>query len=170
MSALSASKAHYDSLQKLAAKTAAETLRSYGINLSLLHYSGRVEGAIKAQWLERQVGWDWPAIARSNREFKSFCLAMWAPNDQLVGLALMTLSKQAVTLKFVEGRPSSDCTFKGKRILIALEVAANYAQGAGVGEIRIHPLNDTLAHLYESVYGFEVVKERKSESYYRKRI
>lgn len=170
MSALTASKAHYDSLQKRAAKTAAETLRSQGINLTLLHYSGRVEEAIKAQWGGSRVGWDWPAITRANREFKSFCLAMWTPDDQLIGLALMTLSKQAVTLKFVEGRPSTDCLFKGKRILIALEVAANYAQGAGVDEIRIHPLNETLAHFYESVYGFEVVKERKGESYYRKRI
>jgi len=170
VSALSASKAHYEDLQTRAARTAAETLRSYGLNLTLLRYSGRVEGAIKTQWSERRVGWDWSAIARSNREFKSFCLAMWTPDDQLIGLALMTLGKHAVTLKFVEGRPSTDCTFKGKRILIALEVATNYAQGAGVDEIRIHPLNDTLAHLYESVYGFEVVKERKSESYYRKRI
>lgn len=170
MSALKAAKAHYDSLQKRAAKTAAEALRTHGIDLTLLHYSGRVEDAIKTQWGGSRVGWNWPEIVRCNREPKAFCLAMWTPDDDLVGLALMTLSREAVTLKFVEGRPSMDCTFKGKRILVALEVAANYAQGAGVNELRIHPLNETLVHLYESVYGFEVVKERKGESYYRKRI
>lgn len=170
MSALLAAKAYYDSLQKRSARAAAEILRSHGIDLVLLHYSGRAKEAVEDQWGGSRMGWNWPEISRCHREPKAFCLAMWTHDDQLVGLALMTLNTEAVTLKFVEGRPSTDCTFKGKRIIIALEVAANYAQGAGVKEIRIHPLNDALAHLYENVYGFEVVKGRKDESYYRKRI
>jgi len=85
-------------------------------------------------------------------------------------MALITLSSEAATIRYVEGRPSQDCTYKGKRALIALEVATNYALGAGLSEIRIHPLNETLAHLYERTYGFEVVRPRKEEAYYRKRI
>lgn len=95
---------------------------------------------------------------------------MWTPDDQLVGLALITLNSEAATVRFVEGRPTNDCRFKGKRMLIALEVAANYAQAAGLTEIRIHPLNHALAQLYQTAYGFEVVKPRKEEAYYRKRI
>lgn len=170
MSALDAAKAHYDSLQKRAARTAAETLRNHGIDLKLLHYSGRAAEAVQKQWSGSAAGWDWPEIVRRHRTPKTFCLAMWTSDDQLIGLALILLNREAATLKYVEGRPSSDCTFKGKRVLIALEVAANYAQAAGVKEIRIHPLNDTLGQMYESVYGFEVVKPRKEEAYYRKRI
>ncbi|MNT41424.1 hypothetical protein D3C72_1777840 [compost metagenome] len=95
---------------------------------------------------------------------------MWTPDDQLIGLALITLSAEAATLNFVEGRPTHDCAYKGKRVLVALEVAVNYAQAAGLQELRIHPLNEALGQLYETAYGFEVVKPRKGEAYYRKRI
>lgn len=170
MSALQVAKAFYDDLQKKAARTAAASLREAGIDVILLHHSRRADEAIQQQWGGSSAGWDWAEIARRYRTPKSFCLAMWSPDDQLLGMAMITLSSEAATVRFVEGRPTLDCKYKGKRGLIALEVAANYAQGAGLSEIRIHPLNEALAHLYERTYGFEVVRPRKEEAYYRKRI
>lgn len=73
-------------------------------------------------------------------------------------------------LRFLEGDPRQDCPLRGKRILIALETAANYAQGRGKKEIRVQPIDDKLVYLYESVYGFVLESPKNEEPYYRKGV
>lgn len=170
MSALRVTQAYYEGLQNGAAQAAARTLGEAGIDVTLLRYSRRVDEAVADQWQERQVEWDWSEITRKYRGPKSFCVAMWSPGDRLSGVAMMTVSPEAVTVKFVEGDPRPDCPLIGRRALIALEVATNYAQQCGINEIRIHPVNVALARFYETVFGFELVKPHKEEPYYRKRI
>ncbi len=170
MSALKATQAYYEEAQTKAATAAAQTLREYGFEVRILRFSRRTDLAIDAQWTGRTVAWDWPEIARRYREPKSYCFATWGPNDRLSGLGLITLTKTAATIRFVEGDPRPDCPLSGKRTLIALEVATNYAQLCGLEELRIHPLNEALGTLYQDVYGFELVKPHKEEPYYRKRI
>ncbi len=81
-----------------------------------------------------------------------------------------SLTNQAVVLRFVEGDPSPDCTLRGLRMLVALEVATNYAQAAGLRELRIQPINEALSALCEDVYGFALVKPHREASYYVKAI
>jgi hypothetical protein len=55
-------------------------------------------------------------------------------------------------------------------MLVALEVATNYAQAAGLRELRIQPINEALSALCEDVYGFALVKPHREASYYVKAI
>ncbi len=80
------------------------------------------------------------------------------------------MNMEAATLRYCEGNPQDGCVYKGKRVLIALEAVTNYALGAGLSEIRIDPVNEKLASLYQTVYGFELVEPKKGPAYYRKGI
>lgn len=171
MSVLEATRAHYAGLQMEASRVAAQTLRDlYGLDVSILSWTGRAAQALVDQWGGSPSGWDWVEIRRRYREPKSFCFSIWSPQERLVGLALITMTGAAATLRYVEGDPDAGCLYRGKRALIALEVAANYAQGAGLAELRIQPLNQALATLYQDVYGFALVTPRKEAPYYAKRI
>jgi hypothetical protein len=158
-------------MQDEARRLAALTLRdAYGVPILMTNWSNKAAQALSDQWGARQGAWDWPELFRRYREPKCFHMAMWSPDERLVGLALARLNAQAVTLMYVEGDPQSGCEYKGKRALAALEACANYAQAAGVGELRIHALNPTLANLYEDTYGFSLATPRGEEPYYAKRI
>lgn len=170
MSAFKAAQVHYEGLQNEATVAARTSLRAAGISLDVMRFNRRAFEALTDQWRDRRVDWDWHEICRKNRGPKSYCIAIWADADCLAGLSLMTVSGEAVTVRYLEGDPRPDCPIKGLRALVALEVATNYAQICGLYEVRIQPLNEALASLYENVYGFELVKRTKECPYYRKRI
>ena len=174
MSDLERARVHYGGLQEKARLSAALSIRSaLRIDLRITPWSNKAERALKEQWPEdlRTVDWDWPDKMRRHSSPKDFKLVFWTPEDRLVGLSIATLpSDKYAVARFVEGDPRPCCPHRGKRVLFALEAISNYVQATGREELRIHPLNATLASLYQDVYGFELVKPHKQESYYSKRV
>jgi hypothetical protein len=145
-----------------------ETLRSHiGVNFRVSEISLKALEACDSQW--GKSNWDWHEIYRNYRDADAFKFAIWV-DDTLCGLAVATTSGQSVVLRFVEGSPDVNCPLKGRRILIALEAAANYGQNRGKRELKLEPLNEELISLYESVYGFEVVRQGKGPVFCRKGI
>ena len=113
---------------------------------------------------------DWPEIMRRDNDPDRLDMAIWSGQERLAALGLAVTTGQAVILRFLEGDPRQDCPLKGRRILIALETAANYAQAQGKKEIRLQPVNDKLVDLYEKVYGFKLESPRNETPYYRKGV
>lgn len=113
---------------------------------------------------------DWREIDRRHRDPDRLDIAIWSDHERLAGLGLGLSTGQAIVLRFLEGDPRQDCPLRGKRILIALETATNYAQGRGKKEIRVQPINDKLVYLYENVYGFVLESPKNEEPYYRKGV
>jgi hypothetical protein len=169
-------KAHYDSLKDKACLEASRSLRAFlGIDVRIRRVGRSAHEQVRDLWdpagRHPDAGWDWEEIFRRHREPKCLDLAIWTGNsDRLIALALATMNSEAVTLRYCEGSPQEGCDYKGKRVLIALEAATNYALGAGLAEIRIVPVNPALASMYEKVYGFELVKQHKAPTYYRRGI
>lgn len=138
-------------------------------------WSGKTASAIADQWgiaRHADAGWDWPEIIRRYKgEANSLPLAIWTKTEErLAAVALDLCTRRAVELKFLEADPRSDCPLKGKRVLIALEVAFYYAQALGLQEIRVRPINSKLETLYVEVYGFEVAAPFDQMRYLRKRV
>ena len=174
MSELERARAHYGALQEKARLAAALAIRSVlQIDLRITPWSNKAERALSEQWPNdlRAVDWDWPDKMRRHSSPKDFKMVFWMPEDRLVGLAIATLPKDTYsTLRFVEGDPRPCCPYRGKRVLFALEALSNYVQASGREEIRIHPLNEALASLYQDAYGFELVRPHKQGPYYSKRV
>jgi hypothetical protein len=146
---------------------AASMTEFLGTPVQITEWSRRaLEGL--ADWGETRFPWD--EIFRRHRDPDRLELAIWSQRDRLSGLALGLTTERSLLLRFVEGDPRSDCPLKGKRILIALEAAAYYAQARGRKEIRVQPIHDKLVHLYENVYGFVLVSPRNEAPYYRKGV
>jgi len=114
--------------------------------------------------------WDWEEIFRGHRDPDRLELVIWTVGDRLSGLGLVLTSGRAVELRFLEGDPRPDCPLKGRRIAVALEAAARYAQARGKLEIRLQPLNASLGCLYCKAYGFEEVTPKGAQSYLRKAV
>jgi len=138
-----------------------------GRHVTVGEWSGRVWRQLD-EWGETRF--DWREIDRRHRDPDRLDIAIWSDNDRLSGLGLGLSTGQAIMLRFLEGDPRQDCPLRGKRILIALEATANYAQGRGKREIRLQPINDKLVYLYESVYGFVLESPRNEAPYYRKGV
>lgn len=173
MSLLARTKAHYEGLRGEARLQAGKAVQAVDLNVRYMSISRRTYEAIGDQWGEArrpEASWDWEQIMRKHDDINRLDLAVWTPEDRLVAVGLATLSKVAITLRFVEGDPRADCQFKGKRIPIALEATVRYGQMNGVSELRIQPLNDALVHLYETVYGFTLVSKRGEAPYWRREI
>ncbi len=172
MSLLARMKAHYEGLRGDARLQAGQAARALGLNVRYASVSRRTYEAIDNQWgdARERVNWDWPQLFRRYNEIKRLDVAVWTPDDRLVMVALATVSKEALTLRYVEGDPRADCEFKGKRIPLALEVAVRYAQMSGLAEIRIQPLNEALTQLYENEFGFTLVSTKGEVPYWCREI
>jgi len=96
-------------------------------------------------------------------------LVLWS-GERLAGLAIGNTTNVALRMDFIEGDPRQDCPLTGKRVLIFLETAACYAQGAGLTELRIQPINSHVEAVYRDIYGFERVEPGKEPSYYRRLV
>ena len=112
----------------------------------------------------------WHDIWRLHHEMEAFHMVIWSQEHRLSGLCLCVAKRRAVEIKFLEGDYRADCPLRGKRVLIALEAAANYAQALGREELRIQPVNDRVRSLYQDTYGFEPVSQRGQEPYFRRAV
>lgn len=145
-----------------------ETLRPHiGVNFRVSDISRKALEAVETQWGESK--WDWATISQAFRDPDAFKFAIWV-DDTLCGLGLATTTGQSVVLRFIEGSPRADCPLKGQRILIALEATALYGQKRGKRELKLEPLNEDLINLYESTYGFKVVRPKKGPTFCTKGI
>jgi len=145
-----------------------ENLRPHiGVNFRVSEITRKALEACDAQW--GASTWDWHALHQAYRDVDAFKFAIWV-DETLCGLAIATTTGQSVVLRFVEGSPDVNCPLKGRRILIALEAAANYGQRRGKRDLKLEPLNEHLINLYETTYGFEVVRPRKGPAFCTKRI
>ena len=171
-------KAHYEGLKNAARRAASLALRAAGLHVTIVGWSRRTADAIEGQWGDERrpdASWLWSEIFRRYSDFKNMSFAVWTgdgrgDDDRLVAVGIVLLTRTAATVRIVEGDPRAGCEFKGKRVLMALEVATNYALANGLAELRIQPLNDALAKVYEDVYGFSLVKAKGAEPYWRRVI
>jgi hypothetical protein len=130
----------------------------FGRVFTLSEISQRALLAVSSQWEPNgrpdETRWDWTQVLRGFRsEWDRLEVAIWS-DERLCGLALAITGGKSVNLRFLEGDPRKDCPLKGKRIMIALDVCARYAQGRGKAELRIEPINSDLEELYVGTYGF----------------
>jgi hypothetical protein len=136
--------------------------------------SNRAYHAVAAQWdvygRSPEAGWNWQELMRRYRDPDRLDIAIWSQFDRISALALAVTTGTAVELKFLEADPRTDCPLRGRRALIVLETAACYAQSRGKQEIRVRPINETVANFYRAVYGFEMVTKSKATDYLVKRI
>lgn len=165
MSLLAVTKAHYEALRGDARLQSGKAAQAQGLDVRYMSCSRRTQEAIAEQW--GGGVWDWPEILRRYNDMNRFDVAVWTPDDRLVMVGLATLSKAAINLRYVEGDPRDGCEFKGKRIPLALEAAVRYGQMNGRKELRIHPVNEALAQLYETTYGFTLVKPKGEVPYWK---
>jgi hypothetical protein len=139
-----------------------------GVEFVLTEISGRMHQEMTSQWTTSRF--DWPEILRRHRnDADRLDVAVWC-GDRLSGVFFCTLSGEAVVLRWVEGDPRTDCPLRGQRLLIALDVATNYAQRNGRYEIRAEPINARLINLFEQDYGFTPVKPRTGAPYWSKKV
>ena len=134
----------------------------------------RAYQAVRDQWDRHgrnpDADWDWRELMRRYRDPDRLDMAIWTRSDRISALALAVTTGPAVELKFLEADPRADCPLRGKRVLIALETVACYAQVRGKREVRVRPINEAVASLYRDVYRFELVAKPKMTSYLMRRV
>jgi len=168
LSLLSTTKAHYEALRGDARREAGLALQALGMDVRVMGWSRRTSLAVDQQWAGGV--WDWDEIMRRYNDIKRLDVAVWARDERLVMVSLATMTRAAITVRYVQGDPREGCEFKGKRIPMALEAATRFAQKSGVPELRIQPINDALVHLYETHYGFTLVTPRGEAPYWSRVI
>lgn len=139
-----------------------------GINFHVTSWTSSGRDAYDEQW--GSPVFNWPEIFRRHSDPDRLELAIWSPEHRLCALGLGLTTGRAVELRFLEGCETEGCPLKGFRAAIALEVVACYAQLRGKLEIRVTPINDRLRQFYVELYGFEEVRPRGQEPYYRRVI
>jgi hypothetical protein len=145
-----------------------------GVGFTMSGWFRRAREAFAEQWLtagrHEDAGWDWEHVFRRYNDPDQLDMVIWLPNNRLCGIGLGVTTSQAVSVRFIEGDPRSDCPLKGRRALIFLECAANYAQSRGKVELRIEPVNEELVNLYTEVYGFTLETPPRRRSYYKRKV
>jgi hypothetical protein len=163
-------KCRHDALAKARA-TLAPTI---GHEFNLTEYSGRVLEAIRSQWepvgRHRDSCWDWAEVVRRHKDPDRLAFAIWENGVSLCGVGLTLSTNIAIELRFLEGDPRPTCKLSGKRIVVALEVSANYAQARGKRELRVRPINSRLESLYVGTFGFARCSPRGEEPYLAKLV
>ena len=156
-------------------KQAIQNLRSHvTCDFNIVEINNRAYEAVLDQWDRHgrnlDADWDWRELMRRYRDPDRLDIAIWSGSDRIACLALGVTTGPAVELKFLEADPRADCPLRGKRALIALETVSCYAQARGKREIRVRPVNETVARLYRDVYGFDPVTQPKAASYFMRRV
>ena len=149
------------------AKTTRDLGGVLGVDFSLVELSNRALEAIEKQWGKSHF--DWAAINRKYNDPSCAKFAIWV-GERLAAICVADTTGQSVKVRYLEGDPRGDCPLKGRRILVALDAMANYAQLRGKVELVLEPINEKLIDLYESVYGFEVVRPKKDPAFCRKKV
>lgn len=144
------------------------------VDFRVSELTGRAFQAVTDQWVPagrgQETAWDWAEINRRYREPDRLDMVIWAPGDRLCGIGLGVTVGPSVEIRFLEADPRRDCPLLGKRALIALEVAACYAQARGKTELRVRPLNSSIERLYREVYAFELVSPRREDPYLMRKV
>jgi hypothetical protein len=140
-------------------------------------WTGKAAEAYAEQWspvAERQSNdrpaFDWPNLFHICRDPDRLDIVVWGPEETLCGLALGTTTGRSLALRFLEGSPDPNCPLRGRRALIALDVAARYAQLRGKPEIRLYEVDSSLESLYRDIYGFEERRPYKEKPYLWKEV
>lgn len=139
-----------------------------GVPFSLSPWNPRAQAAYQSQW--ESPRFDWEKIFRRYTDPDRLDMAVWAGEDRLAALALAVTTGSSLNLLFLEGDARNDCPLRGRRALIALDVAANYAQARGKRELRVWPLNQRLEELYRDIYGFTLAVDQTNKPYWRKEV
>lgn len=172
---LARAKQRYETDALEAHRTAAANLiPALDVNFYLTGWTRKAQEAYRDQWVlfvrAPDRSWDWDAIFQRHRDPDRFEIVIWAPGDRLAGLGIGLTTGRALVFRFFEGDPRPDCPLTGRRILIALEAAACYAQARGKTELRLQPINDRLAALYQDGYGFILEAPKGEQPYLRRTI
>ena len=122
--------------------------------------------AFDAIWNSPTFPWD--RIGRNHRDPDRLEIAIWV-GRRLVGMALALSNGDEVILEFLEGDPATDCPLKGFRTLIALDVAANYAQARGKHRLLVQPMNSGLRNHYTKL-GFSPFPPSTGSPYLWKKV
>ena len=171
-SELRRAKARYLEARSKAYNHAAKLRGVVGVDFRVGEWSRSVEEAYKGQWLgvrHDDGGFDWPRIFDRHRDPSRLDIVIRV-DERICGIGIGTVSGDSVFLRFLEGDPRTDCPLKGRRILIALETAAAYAQALGRRQLRLEPVNAALESLYVDVYGFSMVRPKKGNPYCTKGV
>ena len=165
-------RAQYEAERGKSRRQAALNLQTpSSVEFYIAGWSRKTESALADQWKGEHVSeWDWPEIFRRHNDPDRLDMAIWSLGDRLGGLGLGLVKGEYLELRFVEGDPRPDCPLKGRRALIMLECSALYAQARGRSELRIEPINERIATLYQQIYGFTVATDRTGRAYYVKRV
>ncbi len=173
MSELERAKARYAEQREAAFRVAAQSLVPYiGVQFHITGWTNKARDELRsweAAGRHADGRFPWPEIFQRYRDPDRLDMAIWV-GDRLAALALGTCTGPSVLLRYLEGDPRTDCPLVGRRILIALEAAANYAQARGRRELRVQPVNERLSNLYVQVYGFTLENPHKQDAYYRKGV
>jgi len=172
---VAAAKARYLQCQHEAFRSCERDLaKSIGYFFTLSEISQRALLAVQTHWepsgRPAETSWDWKRVLQRYRnELDRFELAIWE-GDRLCALGLATTGGNAVALRFLEGDPRGDCPLKGRRILIALDACARYAQRRGKAELRVQPINSALESLYVGTYGFRKRSPKGEQPYFCRQV
>ncbi len=166
---LARAKARYADLRgKAYLRTAQILVPHIEVDFTITQWGAKAKDAYSRQW--GQSRFDWEEIFRKHNDPDRLDMAIWSPNDRLSALCLGLTTGRSVHLRFLEGDRREDCPLKGRRILIVLEAAANFAQGRGKSELRLQPESDALKELFRETYGFALEKDQDKREYWVKRI
>ncbi len=166
-------RAKYEAARFGARKQAALNLQgTLGVEFHIAGWSNKTREALVDQWQGNHVsGWDWPEIFRRYDDPDRLDMSVWTmAGNRLSALGLALTKGEYVELRFVEGDPRPDCPLKGNRALIMVECSSCYTQARGRSELRIEPINEQVAILYQKVYGFTLEHYRDGRPYFKKRV
>lgn len=138
-----------------------------GVEFTLSGWNAAALSAYQIQWPAPQF--DWPVIFERHRDPDRLDLAIWV-GERLCGLALAVTASISVNILFLEGDSRDDCPLRGRRALIALDAATNYAQGRGKTELRVELLETRIQELYRDEFGFNLVTTGQNAPYWRKGV
>jgi hypothetical protein len=171
-SELERARARYQTAKTGARKQAALNLvPAIGVEFTIIGYGPRAAECLTDQWTGKdRSAWNWPEIFRRHKDIDRLDMVVWDAHDRLCGLGLGLLKAEYLELRFLERDPRGDCPLKGKIIPIALDCATCYAQATGRDELRVEPVNDKLATIYQDVYDFSLVTPAKGAAYCSRRI
>jgi hypothetical protein len=114
-------------------------------------------------------GFNWRNIDHEHRDPDRLELALWVSN-RLIAMAICETDGDAVVIRVVEADPDRACPLKRRRALIAIDAAANYAQGRGRRYVKLQPASRDLVKQYVQVCGFQPPKMETGSPYYWKQV
>lgn len=111
---------------------------------------------------------NWSVINLTYRAPDRLELAIWVDN-RLIGLGICESDGDAIVIHVIQGDPDSACPLVGRRALVMIDAATNYAQIRGKHLLRLHPVAE-LVNFYVTVFGFSPPEPATGSPYYWRRV